>query len=248
MKKFRWMFLLLSTVLFLTGCSGKTLRVGVFEQDWPPLYQQSESESNGFDAALAQMLAEKMGYGKVSFVRLSLEERETALSDKRVDLLMGGLLEEQVVADATTTKPYLKIPQVAVTLDGSVNDLKDCADKQIAVLFGSGAYYAMGLDQNFRHTLAGWTAYNRIEDLFAALDEGKVDVVLCDRPVAEAVNTGNERQISESLASLSYVIACRDTDSGVISKLNEALMGLSKDGTGAALSQEYLLADYFVYS
>jgi polar amino acid transport system substrate-binding protein len=126
------------------------LRVGVRRYPRPaPAEAPTPPEPDAFDATLARQLADSLGL-KLKLVGLAADERESALRDGRIDLLVAG------VADATAHQPGIAAApgsydtgrgQVVALRRGRVQD--EASLRGASVCVGEGSGYAGAVAQRY---------------------------------------------------------------------------------------------------
>lgn len=230
-------------LLVLAGCSGsKTLKVGVSRAALPPMvYKDDSGAITGFDAELAGLIGESVGR-EVEFVEVEWSDRETALKDKKADLLIGGVtVPEAESKDFLYSKAYLTLEQVVVTKDEKINSPDELAGKVVAVLKDSPSYKAFGLNSAFRDSIETWSAFGRVEDLFASLASGDADAVICDRDTALYQQEQDASLLisDDSVAESAYCVEMRKADEKLFTEVQKALDDIATNGTGKQLSEKW---------
>ena len=230
-------------LLLFAGCGGtKPLKVGVSRAALPPMVYEDESGAlTGFDVELAGLIGEGIGR-EIEFVKVEWSDREAALKDKTADLLIGGVtVPETENADYLYSKAYLTLEQVVVTTGEKVNSSDELAGKVVAVLKDSPSYTAFGMNSAFRDSIETWSAFGRVEDLFASLASGDADAVICDRDTA-LYQQGQDAslQISDdSVAESAYCVEMRRADEKLFTEVQKALDDIATNGTGKQLSEKW---------
>ncbi|NCB04735.1 MAG: transporter substrate-binding domain-containing protein [Clostridia bacterium] len=229
---------LLALLLLLCACGKGELRIGVAVESAAPFIGQNDRrESEGFAVDLGNELAERLGE-KAVIVPIAWSERAAALEDGTADLLIGMLTEETEQKDAVCTAPYLTGKIVAVAKEGEKSFKLSGA--RVAVQMESPAYYRYGFDEAFRASLGEWLSYAGESDLFAALDAGECDFVLCDVAQAAVVSTQTETgyAVAETKGDpLQYILAGKEED--LMQKVEKQLDKMAADETGKLLSSRW---------
>lgn len=133
---------LLCMCIFLAACTASkgTIRIGV-RGDIPDFGYQIEGSGRfyGYEIDLAKEVAKRLGYSNVEFVRLDIDERDKALSDGDIDLLMACYsysLERS--AKFHLSDPYFKNYILWISEKSSqIEDYDEIYNAKVGVLKGS---------------------------------------------------------------------------------------------------------------
>lgn len=239
MKKVIVPLLAVLLVFAISGCSGNTLKVGVSAEGTAPYaFENTSRQYEGLDVDLAKDLASLMGR-KTEIVQVPWGDRQAAIEDGTVDILIGGLTAQTEAGGKYLTESYLSGSLYVVLPQGGSDFTTD--GKRVGVLKESAAYYIYGMDTGFRDTLDKWAAYGQADDLFQSLEDGEINLVICD--VALANHMAESRGVNyalgdKALCQVDYVISARSE--GLLKKIQKQLDKMVEDGTGAELSKTWL--------
>lgn len=116
------------------------IKVGVFKDNKPFGYLDLNGEYQGFDVYFARRIANDLGV-KVQFVPVDADNREDALSDGEVDLVLANYSvtpERSKVVDFAM--PYMKTSLGAVSSSkDTIKGMSDLEDKIVVVVQGTTA-------------------------------------------------------------------------------------------------------------
>ena len=232
-----------------------TLTIATGNPAWPPYVMDDSPESGqGFEAALAYAVAEKMGFSKdqVVWVRTGFDEAITpGAKDWDMNIQQFGVTEERKAA-VDFSAPYFT-PTQSIIVDNaeghnkyaSATSLAELEDAVIGAEAGSTSY-TWGMDK----INSNIQVFNSNADAAAALNAHQIDGIILDTPTAvymadpemgeldAAVLIG---QIPDSEADpLAFLLP---KDSPLTDSVSAAVEELEKDGTLQKLIDEWM-ADY----
>ena len=228
--------------------SGNYLKVGVRTNlDTFSAYQQEADTYYGYEADLARQLAIAMGYDGVQYVGLDAAEREAALTDGRVDVLIAAYsyTEERAERFDLSEPYYQDAGRVMVEKSTLFTGYQDLKGTTVAVRTGTDArenlihkLYELGLIK--ADTEAAAAAYLTITEMEtydamnAALEYGTVDAVCADGCITLPWLDETRCYFEEPVSSENYVIATVK-GSALTAKVSTALAELTDNGTVARL-------------
>ena len=217
--------------------SGK-LVVGI--TDFAPMdYKDENGNWIGFDADLANMVAEKLGV-QAEFVEIDWDNKFLELQTGSIDCIWNGMtITDEVKNNSSVTKAYAMNQQIVVTkaeLAGKLKTVDDLKDLTFAVENGSagqGAAEDNGLNA---------TAVNAQSDALLEVASGSTDACIIDSTMAAAM-TGEGTDYADLAASVvlvdeQYGISFRK-ESDMTEKVNACLEELKADGTMQKLAEKY---------
>ena len=217
-----------------------TMIVGITEYE-PMDYKDEDGNWIGFDADLANLVAEKLGVKAEFLVLADWGKKFYELDTKNIDVVWNGMtITEEAKLNTNVTVPYAMNAQVVVM---NMDKAADYADPDslkglnFAVESGSAGEAAL-MDMGFTDLVA-------VQDQPAAIMEvaaGTADACVIDLTMANAM-TGpgtsyTQLEIAQSLNEEQYGIGFRK-GSDVTAKVNEILAEFKADGTLDKLSQTY---------
>jgi putative lysine transport system substrate-binding protein len=251
-------FLLVLVVLAgLAGCANKkedkVLRVGM-ECAYAPYNWTQSDDSNGavpikdskefaygYDVMIAKYLADKMGY-KLEIHRMDWDSLPIAVQSGTIDCAIAGqsiTAERMETVDFTT--PYYYASIVVLTN----NDTAYAAAEGLSGLAGATCtsqintvWYDVCLPQIKDANIL--PAMEKTSDMLVALDSGKCDVVVTDKPTAMAAVlvypdmklldfTGKDDNFTVSDEEINIGISVQKGNKELVDALNEGLKTLTAD-------------------
>lgn len=234
----------------LVGCGnegkvvkeGDTIVIGV--TDYAPMdYKDEETgEWVGFDAELAKLVFENLGY-KVEFKEIDWDTKIVTLNAGTIDVIWNGMtVTDELLSNLLLTTVYLKNQQVAVVKannSDSINTVADLQGKTVAVESGSAAENAVGKDGL---TLRKLTNQNSaILDVFG----GQSQVAVVDYALAKSMlSEGSTYYGQLVMKDIGFEVeefsaAVRKSNSKLLWQINQQIGKLSADGTIASLAAKY---------
>ncbi len=199
--------------------------------------------TGGFEYALAQQLASRFGLARVKVVQVPFHEL--------VRGRLGGA--DLALSDITITEPreqyldfstaYLKAPPAIVVRPGTeVPDVNVARDLRWAVQHDTTLKQA--LEKQIEPTTKTLVFEHQSEKL-AALEDGRVDAVLLDLPVALAYARESPRKyaVVAQLPSEAELGAALPSGSDNVEAVDSALRGLKAEGEIDRLGHRWLHAD-----
>ena len=260
-KLFAVMFALVLTVSCFAGCGkqapaeaktdsdlaylqGKgTMIVGITEYE-PMDYKDADGKWIGFDADLANLVAEKLGVKAEFLVLADWGQKFYELDTKNIDVIWNGMtITEEATLNCNVTDPYAMNAQVVVMKADKAPDYADAESiKTLKFAVESGSAGEATLID------LGMTGLIAVQDQPAAIMEvaaGTADACVIDISMANDM-TGEgtsyeDLAVAQNLTEEQYGIGFRK-GSDVTAKVNELLKQFKEDGTLAALSETYGVA------
>ena len=217
-----------------------TLIVGITEYE-PMDYKDENGEWIGFDADLANLVAEELGVKAEFLVLADWGQKFYELDTKNIDVVWNGMtITDEALLNASVTDAYAMNAQVVVMNADKCADYADADSiKDLTFAVESGSAGEATLQE------LGMTELIAVQDQPAAIMEvaaGTADACVIDITMANAMTgegTGYEDlAIAQNLTEEQYGIGFRK-DSDVTAKVNEILKQFKEDGTLDALSETY---------
>ena len=205
----------------------------------------------GFEAAVAYAVAEKLGFAKsdVVWVRTSFDEAiAPGLKNFDFNLQQFSITDERKQS-VDFSSPYYSTTQTVITTKGSKADgvTTVAGLKGLVIGAATGTTSFKAIEDVIKPT-AGAKAFNSNDDAKAALAAGQVDAIVVDLPTAlylTAVEIEGGKivgQLSGSAAGDQFGLVL-DKGSKLTAAVSAAVDALRADGTLAKLEQQWL-ADY----
>ena len=257
MKKIISLLLMAVMLLSLAACGGKkdanVLKVGMECAYAPYNWTQSDDKNGavsikdskeyayGYDVMIAKYLADKMGY-KLEIHRMDWDSLPIAVQSGTIDCAIAGqsiTSERAETVDFTT--PYYYASIVVLTN----NDTAFAAAEGLSGLAGATCtsqintvWYDVCLPQIIDANIL--PAMEKTSDMLVALDSGKCDLVVTDKPTAMAAGmvypdmtlldfTGKDDNFTVSDEEINIGISVQKGNKELLNALNEGLKTLTAD-------------------
>lgn len=179
---------LIALLVCLHAAAGeKTSVVVAVEANWPPMeYIDESGQVAGFSVDYVNAVAREAGFS-VKYVPVSWEEIFDGLLARQYDVIASSVSiipEREKLMDFSI--PYYDVKQAYVTLTAnSVRKPADLAGRKVGAQAGTtGDFAARQLDG------AEVAAYEEIGQAFEALENGELDGVVADDPIATSYILG----------------------------------------------------------
>jgi len=218
----------------------RTLVVGT-DATFPPFEQTSPAGAkSGFDIALVQAIASKIGIAKVRFQQVPFGQLVPGLIANHIDLAASAIYitatREKVV---NFSQPYFTGGLSVMLKPGNTAIAKaaDLEGKRIAVQVGTKSVDY--LKKTFPK--ARLVVVQTNDQMFQALQSGRADAVVTGYPAARYYIKihGGAKVAPFLLTHEMYGLAIRKTNPALLKAVNDALDALKQDGTMAKLEQTW---------
>ncbi|MEA4974003.1 MAG: ABC transporter permease subunit [Candidatus Metalachnospira sp.] len=216
--------------------------------DVPPICFLQDGECVGINVELIQRVARELDM-KVEFVTMDFDALLPAIQSGKVDLALSDINatdERRELVDFT--QPYFSNPQVLVTRKEILTDagtpqynsLNQLSGKVVACQ--TGAIFDILIDSVVPNVT--YSYFNSRADMLAALENGKVDAVPADEPVAKLAVAGNSALtiLPERIVEDHYGVALQK-NSPLTALVNGAIAQLKANGTLEAMKDKWTGAD-----
>jgi polar amino acid transport system substrate-binding protein len=234
-----------------TVTAGK-LTIGTGNPAYSPWVLNDAPESGeGFEAAVAYAVAEKLGFKKedVVWVRTTFDEA-IAPGVKNFDFnLQQYSITDERKANVDFSSPYYETAQVVVTTESSpaasATSIADLKGYLIGAATGTTSFDAIGSVIN---PTQAPLAFNSNDDAKAALTSGSVDAIVLDLPTALYASCC-ELDAGKIVGQLPTAVKgdqfglVLDKGSKLTAAVTKAVDDLRADGTLAKLEEKWLTAD-----
>ncbi|MFT4029195.1 MAG: ABC transporter substrate-binding protein [Protaetiibacter sp.] len=215
---------------------------------YPYVIDDDPSSGEGFEAAVAYAVADKLGFDKddVVWVRTSFESA-IAPGPKDFDFnIQQYTITEERKQSVDFSSPYYQASQAVVAIEGGKADGVDSIEGLKDLVLGAmaGSTSATTIDEAIAPDVAP-LLYNSNEDAVAALNAGQIDAIVLDLPTAyyaTAVYIENSFIVGELPAAgvpdeWGLLLA---KDSPLTAEVTAAVDELREDGTLAEITDTWL--------
>lgn len=231
------------------------LVVGLDDTFAPMGFRDADNNLVGFDIDLAVATGEVLGVD-VKFQPISWDAKEMELSSKNIDCIWNGMSATAERQESMAlTKKYLNNKIVIMTLDKdlAVTTAEDLQNITMATQAGSAALETMMANEAWDTFSANVTEYPTYDEALLAMQGGRVQAIVVDQVLGEYknANMGGEMVVADyNFGDDFYAIGCRQGETDVADKINEALQTLIDNGKAAEISDKWfgtnivILEDY----
>ncbi|QSH92291.1 amino acid ABC transporter substrate-binding protein [Treponema medium] len=266
--KFIFGIFLLFTVLSCTGRQAETegindsslariivkneLVVGL-DPSIPPLsFYSSTGAITGYEADIAQAIADKLGV-KLRLVPItSIADRIAELENRKINYIASGFINNKANAERfSLSTPYLRDSLVVVVLqsmDGTVtfNQFSDLRNKRIGIPSDQEMFELVMKSPLYINNGRRPYRYSRQENMLIALDYGQLDAVVMNLLTYYSKITIEKKLyqvIGDPLNINTYSYAFRKEDRELTETINSFLNDMARDGTLRKISEKWFGAD-----
>ena len=219
---------------------------------YPYVLDDAPESGNGFESAVADAIADEMGYGPddVVWVRTTFEAAiQPGPKDFDFNLQQYTITEERA-QNVDFSDPYYSTPQAVITVESSpaarASSLSELADTLVGAASGSTSFQAI---EEIIEPVAGAQAFNNNDDAKLALETGQIDALVVDLPTAFYL-TGVELTGGLIVGQLPGTAGLADEwglvlpkDSALTEAVNEAIESLRDSGKLQEITDEWLGSD-----
>lgn len=196
----------------------------------------------GFEMEIAESIARRLGV-KAQLVIKPWDTLIPELQRGSFDLAMNGIenTEDRAKLVLFSDPYFVYSQQITVRKDTKdVATMDDLMGRKVATLSGTAA-------EDLLRARPGIQVQTNPEIIYSYrdLEEGKVDAVVLDTPIAAAYAAPNPnlRNVGQSFGEGHYVIAYRSEDNHLRTAVNQALLAMKESGELAAILRKYNIMD-----
>ncbi|MEM0224542.1 MAG: basic amino acid ABC transporter substrate-binding protein [Desulfurococcaceae archaeon] len=206
----------------------KVLRVGT-SPDFPPFefINETTNEIVGIDIDLVKLIAKKIGY-EVEIVPIDFDGLIPALQAGQIDLIASGMtITEERAKVVDFSIPYWEANQAIIVVRGGQfkpRGLEDLVGKTVGVQTGTTAEIL--ITDYINKTNANIQVKSYSSYILATQDllNGRLDAVIVDEPVAQALQRKYNVEISASIETgEKYGLAIKKGNAELLNAVNKAL-------------------------
>lgn len=218
------------------------------DESFPPMgYRDDKNNIVGYDIDLAQEVANRLGV-KLKIQPINWDTKEQELNTGNIDCIWNGFtITAEREENVLFSDPYMNNQQILVVLaDSKYKTLADLKDKSVALQATSSAADALNGKPDFKSTLREVVELKDNNLCLMDLKTGNVDAVVMDEVVARYyIKMKNEkyRVLDEGLSYEQYGIGFRKADVQLMTKVNDTLKEIAKDGKMAEISNKWIGKD-----
>lgn len=217
---------------------GGVLRVAA-EPGTPPMLTREGNRYDGFDWAIANAIAKRIGVDNVVIVAGKYSELPGRLISGKADVIISGYTEDPSIAGIDWSDSYLDYGLCLVVRKGSpIRSIDDLQGKVVGIFNDPAA------EADVKRLVKGYRRLEKYEDgYFDLLADGKLDAFLYDFPYAqeEIKPYGNKLEIVQfNLTESTYNVGVRRGATSLLKMVNSAIRGLKASDEYRQIVRRYL--------
>jgi ABC-type amino acid transport substrate-binding protein len=217
---------------------GGVLRVAA-EPGTPPMLFKEGNRYEGFDWAIANAIARRIGVDNVVVVAGKYSELPGRLIAGKADVIISGYTADDSIAGVDWSDSYLDYGLCLVVRRGSpIRSIDDLEGKVVGIFNDPAA------EADVKKLVKGYRRLEKYEDgYFDLLAEGKLDAFIYDFPYAqeEIKPFGNKLEIVQfNLTSSTYNVGVRRGATSLLKMVNSAIRGLKASDEYRQIVRKYL--------
>ncbi len=214
------------------------LRVAA-EPGTPPMLTKEGNRYDGFDWAIANAIAKRIGVDTVVIVAGKYSELPGRLVSGKADVIISGYTADSSIAGVDWSDSYLDYGLCLVVRRGSpIRSIDDLQGKVVGIFNDPAA------EEDVKKMAKGYRRLEKYEDgYFDLLADGKIDAFIYDFPYAqeEIKPFGNKLEIVQfNLTSSSYNVGARRGANSLMRMVNSAIRGLRASDEYRQIVRKYL--------
>lgn len=217
---------------------GGVLRMGA-EPGTPPMLFKTGSRYDGFDWAIANAIAKRIGVDSVVVVAGKYSELPGRLISGKSDVIISGYTADPSIAGVDWSEPYLNYGLALVVRKGSpIRSIDDLQGKVVGIFNDPAAEDAV------KEMVKGYRRLEKYEDgYFDLLAEGKLDAFIYDFPYAqeEIKPYGDKLEIVQfNLTDSTYNVGVRKGATSLLRMVNASIRELKNSDEYRQIVRKYL--------
>ncbi|EGD45918.1 extracellular solute-binding protein family 3 [Ruminiclostridium papyrosolvens DSM 2782] len=218
------------------------------DENFPPMgFRDGNNNIVGYDIDLAKEVAARLGV-KLKIQPINWDSKDQELNTGNIDCIWNGFsINEERKANILFSDPYMKNNQVVVVAaDSKFKTLADLKGKSVSLQAQSSAADAIDKNTDFKKSLKDVVELKDNTLCLMDLKTGNTDGVVMDEIVARyqiKMNSEKYRILDESLAAEEYGVGFRKADVQLMTKVNDTLKTMAKEGKIAEISNVWFGKD-----
>lgn len=221
-----------------------TLNVGSFPNNPPFEFKNASGVFEGFEVDIITEAAKRAGMD-VDIEGYDFQPLFAATSSRRIDAAISSItITKERLASQSFTQPFYDSGLgLAARTDGVVKGLADLKGKVVGSHSGSTSYKWL-VDNQKKYGFSEVKGYNNPLDALLDLSSGRVDGVTSDVPNLEyAFTKMHGLGVVERITSDEQYGVMMTKGSPYLTKINDALTAMKKDGTLQAFHKKWFGTD-----
>jgi ABC-type amino acid transport substrate-binding protein len=218
---------------------GGALRVGAEPGTPPMLFKGESGKYDGFDWAIANAVARRIGVDGVVIVPGKYSELPGRLIEGKFDVIISGYTADPSIPGVDWSDSYLDYGLCLVVRKGSpIRGIEDLRDKVVGIFNDPAA------EDDVKALVKGYREIQKFEDgYFDLLDQGKLDAFIYDFPYAqeEIKDHGGRLEIVQfNLTQSTYNVGVRRGATSLLKMVNSAVRELRNADEYGRIVRKYL--------
>ena len=228
------------------------LVVGVDPSSPPLSFYSSTGAIAGYEADIAQAIADKLGVKLRLVPIMTTENRIIQLENRRINYIASGFINNEANAERfLLSTPYLRDALVVTVLqdiDGTVHftQFSSLRNKRIGILSDQEMFDLVMKSPLYINNGRRPYRYSRQESMMLALDYEQLDAVVMNLLAYYSKVTIEKKRyqvIGDPLNITTYSYAFRKEDKKLMETVNTFLADMARDGTLRKISEKWFGAD-----
>jgi ABC-type amino acid transport substrate-binding protein len=217
---------------------GGVLRVGA-EPGSPPMLFKAGSKYDGFDWAIMNAVAQRIGVDGVVVVAGKYSELPGRLIEGKFDVIISGYTADPSIPGVDWSESYLDYGLCMVVRKGSpLRGVEDLRDKVVGIFNDPAA------EADVKQIVKGYRELQKYEDgYFDLLDAGKIDAFIYDFPFAQEEikeYDGRLEIVQFNLTQSTYNVGVRRGAKSLLKMVNSAVKELKASDEYRQIVRKYL--------
>jgi len=229
----------------LAGCSsqdgGQELVPGT-APGFPPFEIREGGEITGFDIELLQAIVDETDYTLAEWEAFEFSSLIPALTEERIDVIAAAMtINEERDQTIDFTDPYYNADQAVLVREGGDFQPSSLADLEGRPVGAQEGTTGEGVIQEEDwYDEANYNAYGSYVLAVEDLENGNIDAVVLDTPVAETFSADRDVEVAFTVETGErYGFGIREDEDDLQSALNSGLETVMDDGTYQDLTREW---------
>ena len=216
------------------------------DENFPPMgFRDDKGEITGYDIDLATEVFKRLGV-KLKLQPINWDTKDQELNTGNIDCIWNGFsINDDRKKTILFTEPYMNNQQVLVVkADSPYTKMDDLIGKKVSLQAGSSAADALNSKADFKAKVKVAELKDNAMCLMD-LKTGGTDAVVMDEIVARYyIQMKSEKyKVLDGLASEAYGVGFRKADVALMTKVQDTLKAMAKDGKIAEISNKWFGKD-----